>query len=184
MRENQSARKTFGERQCVECGKTYEARQSTQRFCSQACAIRNVHSRNRDVGTEERPCEHCGKAFRPRPGNAGRFCSRPCLYAGSKGEKAAHWRGGRHISTDGYVKVYAPDHPSAMGKGGYVLEHRLVMEEKLGRPLTPDETVHHVNGDRSDNRPENLELWSSRHPKGQRVEDLIAFAREIIDLYG
>jgi hypothetical protein len=50
-------------------------------------------------------------------------------------------------------------------------EHRRVMEAKLGRKLLPHETVHHRNGRRRDNSPENLELWSSRHPRGQRVQD-------------
>lgn len=65
----------------------------------------------------------------------------------------------------------------------WVLQHRLVMEGVLGRKLHPEETVHHINGAKHDNRPSNLELWTTRHPKGQRVADLVAFAREIIDLY-
>jgi hypothetical protein len=62
-------------------------------------------------------------------------------------------------------------------------QHRLVTAEMLQRPLTAQETVHHKNGDRLDNRPENLEVWSSAQSKGQRVEDKLAFARALIQLY-
>lgn len=68
--------------------------------------------------------------------------------------------------------------------GRRVAEHRLVMEEHLGRDLLPEETVHHKNGDRLDNRIENLELWSSSHPKGQRVSDKLEWAIEILEAYG
>lgn len=67
--------------------------------------------------------------------------------------------------------------------GKRIAEHRTVMEESLGRPLYPDETVHHKNGIRDDNRIENLELWCGIHPRGQRVEDQIAWAYEIIKRY-
>jgi hypothetical protein len=92
-------------------------------------------------------------------------------------------------TTDRDPSWRAPNGEGTVDKSGYrvfntkygqKLEHRLVMEKHLGRPLLPKETVHHLNGDRLDNRIENLELWSSRHPKGQRIQDKIAFAYEIL----
>jgi hypothetical protein len=91
-------------------------------------------------------------------------------------------RGHTLIDADGYVRQYEPDHPNAQ-KGGFVLQHRLVMARELGRPLLPDEVVHHKNGDRADNRLENLELWVRAHPCGQRVDEVVVWAREMLDRY-
>lgn len=82
----------------------------------------------------------------------------------------------------GYVSLYLPDHPDC-SVSGFIMEHRVVMEQMIGRRLVKNENVHHKNGIRNDNRPENLELWSSRQPKGQRVEDKVEYAMEILNQY-
>ena len=107
-------------------------------------------------------------------------CLQTDTTAGRVGERSPVWKGGR-VLAGGYVKVRIPEHPAA--SNGYVLEHRVVMEKILGRYLDGDETVHHINGNKCHNDPKNLELWVSRHPKGQRVRDLVTWAKEIIAQY-
>lgn len=87
--------------------------------------------------------------------------------------------------THGYWKVPVPSHERHLVPDGRnsELEHRLVMARRLGRALLPTEVVHHINGDRIDNRPENLELWNTAQPKGQRVTDKLAYAYELLRLY-
>ncbi|WP_425300462.1 HNH endonuclease [Nocardia farcinica] len=129
-------------------------------------------------------CHRCGSDFVPYPtGKKTKdHCSPQCYWQckregkhgstvpRSRGPADHRWKGGR-IKRRGYVLVYAPDHHTISGRGTqrkYVLEHRVVMEEMLGRPLLPTETVHHKNGIKDDNRPENLELWGYQ-PPGQRI---------------
>jgi hypothetical protein len=143
-------------------------------------------SRNCRIRTQVQTCERCGRLFVGYPIKRGskkptRHCSRECglkaSYAraehpmGWRGERSRHWRGGK-IKRRGYVLVNAPDHPSLAGtQRRYVLEHRLVMEKVLGRYLESHEQVHHKNGMRDDNSPENLELWHLQQPPGQRAHE-------------
>lgn len=85
-----------------------------------------------------------------------------------RGAASHAWKGGRVMDTAGYILIYAPTHPSAVNR--YVCEHRLVMEQTLGRLLTPDEVVHHKNGVITDNRPENLEVMTAaEHSRFHRL---------------
>ena len=78
--------------------------------------------------------------------------------------------------------VRMPDHPRARTQG-YVFEHVLVMEAKLGRMLFTDESVHNRNGIRDDNSPEDLELWVRPQPSGIRAADAVTWAKEIMARY-
>jgi hypothetical protein len=99
------------------------------------------------------------------------------------GPSNGHWKGGQTRHKAGYIMIRAPGHPRAIGST-YVFEHILVMEEILGRYLLPGESVHHRNGVKDDNRPENLELWTRPQPTGIRVSDAVAWAQQILQLYG
>lgn len=87
----------------------------------------------------------------------------------------------RNMNGDGYV-TWSWHYPAR--KKIIVMEHRIIMEQTLGREMFPDENVHHINGARDDNRIENLELWSNSQPSGQRVEDKVAWAASFLARYG
>lgn len=150
-------------RVCLNCGATYErpARRDIQRFlvsrfCSTSCGAKY---RQRGA-TGIIPCAGCGEPFMAER-RTRKYCSRGCA---GRHANPASGEGAR------YKKVKTP--------GGWMHEHRYVMEQTLGRKLRPFENVHHKNGNKRDNRPRNLELWLRRQPAGQRVADLIAFLCE------
>lgn len=120
----------------------------------------------------------CGKTTVVPTGrlNSGRTTSCGCYLR----KKGLAWRS---TNKDGYVLIRRPEHPNARSNGS-IFEHTFVMSEHLERPLFPHENVHHKNGVRDDNRIENLELWSTSQPKGQRVEDKIEWALDFLVAYG
>jgi hypothetical protein len=114
------------------------------------------------------PCE-CGRPKNRR--------ARKCLACRSEDRSKAEpsWSKDR--------QGYMTSTRTVNGKVKHISQHRYVMEKHLGRSLTKDESVHHKNGIRHDNRIENLELWSRWQPSGQRVEDKVEWAIELLTLY-
>jgi len=125
-------------------------------------------------------CDFCGKKFKDYPyrkRTKRQFCSPECarkkIGSEFRGKNHPNWKGGIRIDGCGYIRIYKPNHPLATSLG-YVREHRLVMEKHLGRYLTREEVVHHLNGKVNDNRIENLKLMkngehSSIHNKGKTM---------------
>lgn len=109
--------------------------------------------------------------------NSGADLEKPIQGEGSDINDPSTW--GRRKEKRGYVILRC----SRGGVPKQIPEHRYVMEQHLGRQLTPEENVHHINGVRDDNRIENLELWNTSQPRGQRIADKVAWAKEILSMY-
>ena len=113
----------------------------------------------------------------------GRCCELHNGFNRRQGALNPAWKGGRHPTKDGYIKVLDSRRYVKAGDSRYILEHRLVAESKVNRPLRSDEIVHHLNGVRTDNRPENLviiarpntqETWTFVHCLQERIRELEA----------
>lgn len=178
---------------CEICGKEFykahvKAKKSKRHYCSLEC----FYSTFPESKKIKLICDCCKKEFEidkeqvDRRKKEKHFCSSLCNLNYCIENKIPvnnpAWRGLRVIDINGYASIYVPE--LSQEKMVYAKEHRVVMEKLLGRPLKKGENVHHKNGIRDDNRIENLELWSSAHPSGQRVEDKIQWAIWFLSQYG
>lgn len=130
-----------------------------QDHCRGLCKTHYEHTLREGRAARPCPVESCGL---PSAGKHGR-CDFHYMQAGR--ESLADGLRKRRMTAQGYVSI------SVAGRAA--MEHRVVMEQELGRPLRDFENVHHKNGIRDDNRLENLELWTKSQPSGQRPEDLV-----------
>ena len=147
---------------CNFCGELLETPHETLDgiFCNNIC----YHKFSKTT----KSCKNCGKSF--QTGSTTKYCSLNC----ARKRKCTDENGYTHIC------VFHP----VLQKHVRIAEHRFVMERHLKRCLHSNETVHHKNGIRDDNRLENLELWDCSHPYGQRVQDKVDFYIQFLKKYG
>lgn len=163
---------------CAKCGKLMEQpplkvekakKRGWSLYCSTECrdaAFRGRRGKPR-VERIKKDCPACGKTFELLPSAKRKmYCSVECANTAKLGRPPRRYA--KIITRDGYVSVYVPPeerHPTQL-KAARQMEHRVVMAKSLGRPLEAYETVHHINGDKTDNRIENLQLRVGGHGAG------------------
>lgn len=173
---------------CIKCEKTFpvdnffkkgwykDGSRSYHPYCKPCHRVWNKEIQSKREAKSKCSVEGCDKgAYRLSPTVLCNMHWRRVRKSGQTGGADPLIARGTGWLSNGYKYIYVDGTP--------IREHRYVMEQHLGRKLLPEETVHHIDGDKLNNSLENLELWSSSHPAGQRVEDKVAWAEEILRLY-
>ncbi len=153
---------------CRKCEEQFETARRFTWYCPSCYkVVRREQGRKSDDRPERRfpnKCEQCAKPISRH--------SQYCRNCAKKGERNQAWKGGRHKSIAGYIYILKPDHPRANKfHDRYVAEHRLVWEKAHNQLLPEGYLIHHLNGIKDDNRPENLvALQPKRHSKRTRLD--------------
>ena len=144
---------------CKNCGAKFirdltdkELAKGKGQYCSKKC-------HNKHIAWKQKYCEQCGEPL--KRGYGKKYCSHQCA-----GLALRHENG--YIVPSGYIMMTT----GKAGNGKRIPQHRYVMEQILGRELFDFERVHHKDGIRSNNEPDNLEIWLNGHPAGQRLQDI------------
>lgn len=176
---------------CESCGIKFNQKDITfHKYCSNECIPKKT---KKELKIHEASCEVCEAKFMVKNNLTAKYCSGKCRSKAyyrktygytvkSPNMRATHGQG--YVNKLGYKMIYKKGHPNSNIKTGIILEHIFIMSQLLGRPIKKGETIHHKNGVRSDNSPDNLEVWTSRHPSGVRVKDKIKSAIALLEEEG